>query len=143
MIISDIDFEKVIECIKRQPVEDFIRRGRMGEFLACDREIIRILSQFNVKTIYKEKERVYTKHKKKLSCLYRTSRYPHLKIKRELRKIATFIIKNEYNIIRMKYRDWLFDFILVGQIWGNAETLKLYLKKCNQLDCELRIIPKA
>jgi len=107
-----IDFERVVEFFKKQPLEGYVSK-----------DSLRHLKKLDTQIIYDEKER-WSKHFKTQLELLKNSRDSYAEIKRELYRIANFIIRNEESILSIN--GWFFNFPLLGDIWAEAEALKLY-----------------
>ena len=108
-----IDFERVVEFVKKQPLEGYVSKDSLEHLKKKDTQII-----------YDEKER-WSKHFKTQLELLKNSRNPFAEIERELNRIANFIVRNEESILKINNGDWFFNFALLGDIWAEAEALKL------------------
>lgn len=114
-LINYIDFNKFIEVVKNQPIKGHVSA-----------ESLESLKKLDIKVIYSEKKRWSGYFKTKLTELLNNSPNPNAEIERELNRIAVFLLQKEKSISSISNRGWFFNFPLLGKIWANSESLKLY-----------------
>jgi hypothetical protein len=110
-LVKDIEFEKVVNMVKEQPLEGF-----------SDNKT----DNLNIERIYQSKNDVideFNQMKEEIT----NNNYPESLIKKEIEKIAENLIYNHKESIEsLKKGGYFFNFPLLGKLWAFSDILKDY-----------------